>query len=149
VWWLVAAVVLALAVAIGWLIRTRARRTAWTRELSAAVDEAVWFARVLLPQLGHAPSVEQMAGGWQVAAPRIVALETRLSRLESTARNEEDRARARTLREAVESARLRISALPSLPNRFAAGEAMARSAAELESAMATIGPGAQSSSATR
>ena len=142
-WWLLAALAVVLAAAIAWLIARRSRRTRWTRELSAAADEVAWFARVLLPQLGRVRSVEQIIGGWQVAAPQIVALEDRLTQLEATAPATDYAVRARMVRDAVRSSRFRMSGLSASADRIAAGEAMAGSAAELEAALARLTPTGQ------
>lgn len=142
-WWLLAALGVVLAAVIIWLIKHRSRRTKWTGDLSAATGEVTWFARALLPQLGRAMSVEQIAAGWQVAAPRVSALEDRLTALDATAPAPEYAARARTVRDAVRSSRLRISTLPASADRSAVGQALGRSAAELEAALARIAPAGQ------
>jgi hypothetical protein len=109
-WWLLAAVVLAAVVAIPLLLRSR-RRTAWGQQLSEAEGELGWLARELLPGLRHARSHEEVAGGWAVASPRIIAAEDRLTALESSAYDDRGRDRARALRDASRLARLRMEQL--------------------------------------
>ena len=91
VWWLLAAAALA-ALLAAILVPRRRRRNAWRADLTAAVGEATWFARELLPQLQQASSTEQVAGGWQVGAGRVTVLEDQLTGLEASARDEADRA---------------------------------------------------------
>jgi hypothetical protein len=81
-----------------------------------------------------------MVGGWQVATPRVVALEDRLTRLEATAPDTGYAARARTLRDAVRTSRVGMSALPATSDRSAVGQAITRSVAALEGALARTAP---------
>ena len=109
--WVVLAV-LAVAGAVGtWLVLRARRRRSWLTGLEAATAEVEWFARELIPQLRASGSVDRVAGGWQVALPRVVAAEHQLTVLESSARNQEDAARARQLRDAVRSATGTMEAL--------------------------------------
>jgi len=95
-----------------------------------------WFARDLLLQLQSVGSPDQVAGGWAVGAPRIVAVEDRLTALEATAPTESGRARTIALRDAVRQARDEMErrvapgSPPPLPQELAA------IAARLESALA-------------
>jgi hypothetical protein len=141
VWWLIAAGVLVLAAALGWFIRSRHHRAAWNADLAGATSEVEWFARVLLPQLSQAGSAQQAAGVWQIGAPRIVALEDHLTQLVRTAPMDDDATRARTLRDAVRSARLRTDPVPSLANRAAANAAIAAAGGGLEAALTRTRPG--------
>ncbi len=100
-WWLIGAVVLAIAVTVAVLLRRRGRRRAWAEQLSAAAAELTWFSRELIPQLGQAASIQQMLGGWQISAGRVIALEDRLTALEAEAVDESRRSQARALRGAV------------------------------------------------
>ena len=109
-WWLLAAVLVAAAIAIP-LLLARRRRDAWRRELSEAEGELAWFARELLPELRQAPSGEQMAGGWAVASNRVTQAEDRLTALETTGPDEDGRARALALRDAARVARIRMETL--------------------------------------
>ena len=106
VWWLLAAL-LGLAVAVPLLVRAR-RRAAWRRELAEAEAEIAWFARVLLQELRRAGSLEEATGGWTVGQPRVVAAEDRLAVLESSAPDEEGRARSRELLDASRLARAEL-----------------------------------------
>ena len=97
--------VLAVAAAVGtWLLVRARRRRSWLTSLEAATAEVEWFAQELIPQLRASGSVDRVAGGWQVASPRVAAAEDQLTVLESSARKQEDAARARQLRDAARSA---------------------------------------------
>ncbi len=108
--WLVAAIVLVGAVAIPLVMRAR-RRSAWRQDLADVEGELTWFARSLLPELRHAGSREQVAGGWTVGQTRVAAAEDRLTLLESTAPDDAGRERARSLRDASRLARTRMQQL--------------------------------------
>lgn len=110
VWWLLAALVLASAVAIPLIVRAR-RRNAWQRDLGGVEAELAWFARVLLPELRQVGSREQVAGGWAVGEPRVAAAEDRLTALEPTAPDDAGRRRALSLRDASRQARARMAQL--------------------------------------
>jgi len=109
-WWLLAAVLVAAAIAIP-LLLTRRRRDAWRRELAEAESELAWFARELLPELRQAPSSEEMVGGWAVASSRVTAAEDRLTALDTTRPDDDGRARALALRDAARVARTRMEQL--------------------------------------
>ena len=49
-WWVLAAIALAVLVAVPLLVRAR-RRGAWRADLASAEEEVAWFARVLIPEL--------------------------------------------------------------------------------------------------
>jgi hypothetical protein len=121
-WWLLAALVVALGVGIPLFVRAR-RRRAWDEDLVAATTEVAWIARDLIPQLEQVPSPEQAAGGWHVANERVSAAEDRLTALETSAPGEQRAIKARTLRDAVREARRRVDELlaSGLPNELAAG----------------------------
>lgn len=131
--WLLLA--LGLATGLVLLIVRSRRRSAWSKDLATATDEVQWFARDLLLQLQSVSSPEQVAGGWAVGAPRIVAVEDRLTALEATAPSESDRAQTVALRDAVRQAREEMErgvapgSPPPLPQELAA------IAARLESAL--------------
>jgi hypothetical protein len=103
-WWVLAAIVVALAVGIPLLIRSR-RRQAWRDDLASGEDEVAWFARGLIPELRRQPSPEQAAGAWNVESSRVVTAEDKLTALERSAPDEAAGTRARTLRDAVRAAR--------------------------------------------
>jgi hypothetical protein len=110
VWWLLAAVAVALVVlAVVLVVRRRRRR--WQERMRSAEAEVVWLARELLPQLVTSGALERVVGGWQVASPRVVALEDQLTVLESSARTEVDGARARAVRDAVRDARAKVEGI--------------------------------------
>ncbi|MGW7685035.1 hypothetical protein ACWGID_30115 [Kribbella sp. NPDC054772] len=109
-WWVLAAIVLVLAIGIPLLIRSR-RRSAWRDDLSAAEGEVTWFARTLIADLRRQPSPMAAAGAWNVESSRVVAVEDKLTALASKAPNDADGTRARTLRNAVRGARTDIQNL--------------------------------------
>jgi hypothetical protein len=133
-WWLLAAILIAVAVAIPFLLGAR-RRGAWTEKMAAASAEAAWFARVLIPQLQQQPSAEQVAGGWRVARDRVAAAEDSLTGLESTAPGETEAARARTLRDAVRGSKDRLDALVQSAEPSAASAELATAASAVEEAL--------------
>ncbi len=110
VWWLLAALVVASAVAIP-LLMAASRRRDWRADLAAAEQEVGWFVQVLLPELQQAGSAAGVRGGWGVGEPRVAAVEDRLTELAASARDEAGRARAVALRDAVRRSRDRIRAL--------------------------------------
>jgi hypothetical protein len=139
-WWLFAAVAVALAVGIPLLARAR-RRQAWRSDLGAAESEVAWFARMLIPDLRRAGSADRIAGGWGVAASRVSALEDRLIALEMSAPDDAGRARALDLRDAVRSSRVHLEELV----RSGASDTLMRDldaiAARLESALQVASAG--------
>jgi hypothetical protein len=135
VWWLLAAVLVALAVTIPLVLAAR-RRGAWGEAMSAASEEAAWFARTLIPQLQQEQSVEQVAGGWRVARDRVAAVEDSLTGLESTAPGESEATRARTLRDAVRSSKDRLDLLVRSEGSTAASAELAAAASAIEAAIA-------------
>lgn len=110
-WWLIGAIVLAVAVVSAFLIRRNNRKQAWADKLSSSEADVAWFARELIPHLSQAPSVQQMAGGWRISSDRVIAAEDRLTSLEAAAIDDVGRGQARTLRDAVREARARLDAL--------------------------------------
>ena len=120
VWWALAALLLGCVVAVPLVVRAR-RRAAWRRDVERQESEVEWFARELLPELRRAGSHEEMAGGWAVSQNRVAAAEDALTVLESAAPDEAGRERARTLRDALRSARDRMRQLtaPAPPGTWA------------------------------
>src|SRR4051794_18189173 len=135
VWWLLAALVIGAAVLVP-LLLARSRRAAWHQRLAAARAEVGWLARELLPQLRGTGSVEGVAGGWQIAVPRVAAVEDELTVLESSAKSEEDGASARVLRDAVRTAHARVDALITGGDRNASASELDDVVTVLESALA-------------
>ncbi|WP_027861905.1 hypothetical protein [Marmoricola sp. URHB0036] len=111
VWWVLAALVLAVLAgsAVAWAHARRGKH--WREDLQRAEDEVAWFAHVLLPELRQSRSLDQVVGGWEVGSPRVGAAEDRLTVLESSAPSETDGARAQTLRDAVRRASQRLDSL--------------------------------------
>jgi hypothetical protein len=110
VWWLVGALVVALAVGVPLLVRAR-RRSAWQERLTAAEAEVAWFARELVPELRRSASVDRLAGAWAVSSERVVAAEDQLTSLVATTQDDTRRARATELRDAVRAGRTRVESL--------------------------------------
>jgi hypothetical protein len=140
VWWLIGAIVLALAITTAILLRRRARRRAWADKFTAAKGEVTWFARDLIPQLSQAPTAEQVAGGWRVEADRVVAVEDRLTALEAAAGDELSRGQAGTLRDAVRASRNQLAGLDTAGDAAAAQNLLRSTAAHLEAALASVDP---------
>ena len=110
-WWVLAGLGL-LGVTLAAILLPRARRrSAWDTDLAAQQDEVTWFARELVPGLQQAGSPDAVAGGWQVASARVTRAEDQLTGLESTAPDEARGSRARSLRDAVRTARQSIEHL--------------------------------------
>jgi hypothetical protein len=137
-WWLIGAVVVAIAVIVAVLMRRRRRRRARAEQLSSAAAEVTWFSRQLIPQLGQAASVQQMLGGWQISAARVIALEDRLTALEAEAGDETSRGQARALRDAVRGARMHLDALTSAWDMPAAMNHLRAAASEVEATLASV-----------
>jgi hypothetical protein len=144
-WWLIGAVVLAVAVLIAFLMRKRNRKRAWADKLSSSETDVAWFARELIPQLSQAPSVQQMAGGWRISSDRVVAAEDRLTTLEAAAVDDMGRGQAQTLRDAVRGARARLDTLATVYDRAEALSQLQAAAGELEAALAAVLPATQPS----
>jgi hypothetical protein len=137
---LVVLLVLALIGAlIGWLLASR-RRNQWAEQLDAATAEVAWVARTLVPQLQQQPAVEEVAGGWAVAVPRVVSAEDKLTELEASAPDTDQAARARTLRDALRAGRARIDATTQSQDLAAVHGELAGVTASLEEAMRQASP---------
>jgi hypothetical protein len=138
-WWVLIAFLVALAVAIPLVVRSRHRR-AWRDDLASAEQEVAWFARTLIPDLRQTGSVEAAAGGWAIAASRVSAAEDRLTVLEASAPDEDAEARAATLRDAVRSARTRLDTLRQSSSAATMSQDLDTVAADLESALTPPSP---------
>ncbi len=123
-WWVLAALLAALA---AYLILRARRRAAWDAEVAEAETEVAWFGRELLPQLQQTTTTDALAGGWQVSAARVRAVEDRLTGLEASAPDEQRAARATELRDAVRTSRTDIESL--VANRDQAATPIALAAA--------------------
>ena len=139
VWWLLAAVVVAAALTALLVPRAR-RRRAWRADLASAQGEAAWFARELLPQLQQARSRDELAGGWQVAGVRVVAVEDRLTGLETSAPDEPVRAQVHELRDAVRAARKRVEELSVSGESSAIARELGALAPRLTAALEPVDP---------
>jgi lysozyme family protein len=142
-WWLIGAIVLAVAVVSTFLIRRNNRKQAWADRLSSSEADVAWFARELIPHLSQAPSVQQMAGGWRISSDRVIAAEDRLTSLEAAAIDDVGRGQARTLRDAVREARARLDALAVVGDMATALSQLQGAAGELEAALASVSPATQ------
>jgi hypothetical protein len=147
VWWLVAAIVLAVVIVTVLALRRRSRRRAWTDKFMATRRDVAGFAREAIGRLEQAPTAQQMAGGWRIEAPRVVAIEDQLTTLEATAANDGDRSKARTLRDAVRASRTRLAELDTTQDTLVALGLLRSAAIGLETAMASVDPAAQPSEA--
>jgi hypothetical protein len=96
-----------------------------------------------MPKLGQAPTAQQVAGGWRMAADRVVALEDGLSTLEATAVDDLSRNQARTLRDAVRTSRTRLGALDTAGDTATAQNLLWSAAADVEQALASVDPAAR------
>jgi len=128
-WWLLAILLAGLA---AYLIVMARRRSAWDAEEADAEVEVGWLARELLPQLQQAGTPDALAGGWQVSAARVSAVEDRLTGLESSAPDQTRTARARDLRDAVRAARTDVESLITSRDQLSAPVVLAASIARLQ-----------------
>ncbi|HET7820351.1 MAG TPA: hypothetical protein VFL10_02405 [Ornithinibacter sp.] len=127
--WLVLAAVLA---GLAWFLWARNRRaTAWDAEVAETETEVAWFGRELLPQLQRSTTPEALAGGWQVSAARVSAVEDRLTGLEASAPDEQRAARARTLRDAVRASRTDVETLVATRDQAATPVQLAAASSRL------------------
>lgn len=85
-------------------------------------------------------SLEEAAGGWNVAATRITAVEDQLTALEATAPDDAARTQARILRDAVRAARGRMDHLLESGSPDTMSRDLDAIAAELEAALASATP---------
>jgi hypothetical protein len=108
--------------------------------MAANKGEVAWFARVLVPELRLAESLDQAAGGWTVASSQVSALEDRLTALEATAPDDAGQTRARTLRDAVRAARTRLHGLLTAGQVDSLQRDLDAVAAELERALESPQP---------
>jgi hypothetical protein len=133
--------VLAAAIATPLLVRAH-RRQVWRADFGAAEQEVAWFARVLVPELGQSPSLDQLQGAWTVGVNRITAVEDRLTALESSAPDDAARAETRTLRDVVRASRERVDELLRAGDPDAVSPTLNEVAARLETALGSLGPAA-------
>lgn len=146
-WWLAGAVVLAAVVTTALLLRRRSKKHAWEKKFDVTKGEVAWFARQLVPQLGRAPTAQQIAGGWRIEADRVISIEDHLTTLEASAVDDLGRRQARTLRDAVRAARIHLATLDIATDTLAATGLLQSAAAELETALSSVDAATQVSAA--
>jgi hypothetical protein len=139
VWWLLAAIVIALAIAIPVLLRRR-RMEQWLAELNAARSEMVWLARELIPTLRETGSREQAAGAWAVSSGRVVAAEDKLTALNGSAPDDVTRERSRILRDSLRGARERLDTVVASGTDETLATDLDDIAGEIEAALSTTAP---------
>jgi hypothetical protein len=137
IWWALAGLLLAAAIATPLLVRAH-RRQVWRADFAAAEQEVAWFARVLVPELAQSGSLDQIEGGWTVGADRITAAEDRLTALEASAPDEVTQTETRTLRDAVRASRGRVEELLQSGNPQSISPTLNEVTAELETALRTV-----------
>jgi hypothetical protein len=98
----------------------------------------VWFARVLVPELGQSGSLDQLEGGWTVGANRVATVEDLLTALEASAPDDATRTGTRTLRDAVRVSRGRVEELLQAGDPEALFPTLNEVAAELEAALGSV-----------
>ena len=147
-WWLLGAVLLGVAVTVPLVLVARRRRSAWSGNFAAAINEITWFARELIPQLLRQESHPQVTAAWQVTQGRVSLLEDTLTRLQTTAPNDREAARAGELRDAVRAARTATDGVVHtaeltwpLTESAATRNELGAAKAALESALARSEPG--------
>ena len=143
VWWLLGLILLGAVIATALVLHRRNQKRAWAGRFAAAQGEVVWLARDAVPRMAQAPTPAQMAGGWRIEGPRVAALQDALTTLEATALDDPDRSRATTLRDAVRTSSMQLSALDTIDNPAAAMGLLQSAAAGLETALAAIGRSAR------
>jgi hypothetical protein len=141
VWWLVAALALAglVAAAVIWL-RTRRTRQEWDAGYAAALAESEWLSHDLLPALRSAATPAEQLGGWNVARPRVTALEGSLESLLSTSHDDLGSSRVTALLAAVRVVRSTVDG-PVGPGAAAPDQGvrdLTAAARQLDDALATV-----------
>ena len=119
IWALIGLVVLALAVA---LVRRRQSRRRDERSFDLALAEARWLDHEALPTLLSA-SRDERRGAWQVARPRVAALEEQLAPLASPGSDTLAAVNARHLKTAVAGVRSALDEEAQATSPDVAGEA--------------------------
>jgi hypothetical protein len=136
-WWALAGLLLAAAVATPLVVRSHRRRV-WRADFATAEQEVAWLARVLIPELGQSGSLDQVEGGWTVGANRIFAVEDRLTVLEGSAPDDASRTGTRILRDAVRVSRGRVEELLQSGDPAAISPTLNEVATELEAALGSL-----------
>ena len=133
-WWLLAGLGLLAAVLALILVPRARRRNTWDTAGRSGARGTVARTRA---HAGAATgdSTAEVAGGWRVAAGRVVVLEDRLTGLSSAAPDEERARRARDLRDAVRDARHGMDTGLISENATALAGELARIAAQLSATL--------------
>ena len=137
VWWALAGLFLAAAIATPLLVRAH-RRQVWRADFAKAEQDVAWFARGLVPELAQSGSVDKVEGGWTVGSNRVAAVEDRLTALEASAPDDATRTGTRTLRDAVRASRGRVEELLQSGDPEAISPTLNEVAAELEAALGSV-----------
>jgi len=83
-----------------WL-RARAARRRWEADFATALTQTRWLAVEIVPAMQRAKVPAEQAGAWTVARPRVIALETDIDALSTTASDEQSAERVAALLAAV------------------------------------------------
>jgi hypothetical protein len=137
---LLALLLLAALIGIPLWLRARGREQRWTEEFDAAAAEVTWLCRTVIPQLQQQSPSTQVAGGWAVALPRVVAAEDKLTALESSAPDQDHAARARVVRDGLRSAHTRLDSVAQSVDPAVISSELAGTAASLEQVIDTVTP---------
>ncbi len=141
VWWLIGLLALAAVITTVLLVRRRGRRHAWEEQFTAAQGEVAWFARELVPELGREPTVQQIMGGWRIEAGRVSSVEDRLTSLAASGPDDPASAKARTVRDALRTARLQLDGIGVAADPPDVHALLWSVAERLETALAQVAPG--------
>ena len=98
------------------------------------IDPLLRFGE-LLPQLQQTRTPDALAGGWDVSAARVGAVEDRLTGLEAAAPDESRAARAGTLRDAVRASRADVESRVASRDQAAAPVVLATASTRLLEAL--------------
>jgi len=139
VWWLIAAILIALAIAIPLLLRRR-RLEQWLAGFDTTRAAVAWFARALIPALRQTGSREAAGAAWGVSSERAIAAEDQLGSMSVTAPDDRTRQRALTLRDAVRGAIRQVDALVASGADDSRLQQLDAVAAELETALDATSP---------
>lgn len=140
VWWLIAAAGLVLVLVVVAISMRHHRRRVWSQTFAQARNEVRWVAQTLVPSLALEPSPAQMMQGWQPGSARVMAVEDKLARLETSAPDPRRAAGVRALRDAVVSSRIRVNELVATSNPEVARAGLSRVAATLDTALTEVAP---------
>ena len=140
VWWLIAAAGLVLVLVVVALSMRHHRRRVWSQTFAQARNDVRWVAQSLIPSLALEPSPAQMMQGWQPGSARVMAVEDKLARLETSAPDPRRAAEVRALRDALVSSRIRVNELVATSNPEVARAGLSSVAAALDTALTEVAP---------